>query len=256
MASGPDLFVVCKTCGNEVSPYITECPYCGNRLRKRAPKLEKGGVAKAPPKARRKPPTPSLGRLRPGEIPGIRADLSRRPYATILLVVVPVLVTIAVTAGIGPAVSLFLPSSPGTDFWRLLLTSFLYLARGYEVVALASIGLFGWLLERRHGLWAPLVVYGLATLAGAFVLGASDAGPPAMGGNAGALGLLCAWAVPDLLARRRGEDTESDMLGTATFAVVLLALPIATVYASAAAGVAGAVVGLLLGLPLSRLRRD
>src|SRR3712207_6963529 len=36
MASGPDLFVVCKSCGSEVSPYITECPYCGTRLRKRA----------------------------------------------------------------------------------------------------------------------------------------------------------------------------------------------------------------------------
>ena len=46
MASGPDLFVVCKSCGSEVSPYITECPYCGTRLRKRAPKLERGGTPK------------------------------------------------------------------------------------------------------------------------------------------------------------------------------------------------------------------
>src|SRR3954463_764236 len=75
MASGPDLFVVCKSCGSEVSPYITECPYCGTRLRKRAPKLDRGGVPKPPRAARR----PSLGRLRPGEIPGIRPD--RRPYA-------------------------------------------------------------------------------------------------------------------------------------------------------------------------------
>ena len=41
--SEPDLFVVCKNCGSEVSPYITECPYCGTRLRKRAPKLERRG---------------------------------------------------------------------------------------------------------------------------------------------------------------------------------------------------------------------
>src|SRR5207237_2602288 len=40
MSTGnPDLFVICKSCGSEVSPYITECPYCGNRLRRRAPKL-------------------------------------------------------------------------------------------------------------------------------------------------------------------------------------------------------------------------
>ena len=41
MAPGPELFVVCKSCGSEVSPYITECPYCGARLRKRAPKIER-----------------------------------------------------------------------------------------------------------------------------------------------------------------------------------------------------------------------
>ena len=39
MSSRADLFVVCKQCGSEVSPYITECPYCGHRLRRRAPKL-------------------------------------------------------------------------------------------------------------------------------------------------------------------------------------------------------------------------
>ena len=83
MASGPDLFVICKSCGSEVSPYITECPYCGTRLRKRAPKLERGGVPKAPKSARRV--RPRLQPLRPGEIPGIRPD--RRPYVTIALVV-------------------------------------------------------------------------------------------------------------------------------------------------------------------------
>ncbi|HET6831196.1 MAG TPA: zinc-ribbon domain-containing protein, partial [Solirubrobacterales bacterium] len=35
--------VVCRSCGSEVSPYVTECPYCGHRLRKRAPRLEREG---------------------------------------------------------------------------------------------------------------------------------------------------------------------------------------------------------------------
>src|ERR671938_1822075 len=87
MSSGPDLFVVCKSCGPEVSPYITECPYCGTRLRKRAPKLDRGGVPKPPRTARR----PSLGRLRPGEIPGIRAD--RRPYISAALELPPIVVS-------------------------------------------------------------------------------------------------------------------------------------------------------------------
>ena len=47
--------LTCSSCaaaaGARCRPYITECPYCGNRLRKRAPKLERGGTPK-PPKAR------------------------------------------------------------------------------------------------------------------------------------------------------------------------------------------------------------
>ena len=71
VASGPELFVVCKKCNSEVSPYITECPYCGTRLRKRAPKLDKGGTPRA---AKRRRERPKLSRLKPGEIPGVRAD--------------------------------------------------------------------------------------------------------------------------------------------------------------------------------------
>ena len=43
LVSAPELSVVCKNCGSEVSPYVTECPYCGQRLRKRAPELEREG---------------------------------------------------------------------------------------------------------------------------------------------------------------------------------------------------------------------
>src|SRR3982074_3142932 len=85
---GPDLFVICKNCGSEVSPYITECPYCGNRLRKRAPKLDRDG--RGTEKRRNgRPPPPSLPRLRSGEIPGIRAE--SRPYATIGLLILGLL---------------------------------------------------------------------------------------------------------------------------------------------------------------------
>ncbi len=62
MAQAPDLFVVCKTCNNEVSPYITECPYCGTRLRKRAPKIERDGTVQdlRPPKRGRAKPAKQL----------------------------------------------------------------------------------------------------------------------------------------------------------------------------------------------------
>src|SRR5690349_1266017 len=45
MTPRADLFVVCKHCGSEVSPYITECPYCGKRLRRRAPKIPREKIA-------------------------------------------------------------------------------------------------------------------------------------------------------------------------------------------------------------------
>ena len=256
MATGPDLFVVCKNCGSEVSPYITECPYCGTRLRKRAPKLEKGGVPKAPKAPRRRPQAPALGRLRPGEIPGIRADLSRRPYATMLLVLVGALATVGARAGVYRFDGLVVVGDLGTEYWRLVSTTFIYLATGYEIAALAAVGLFGWLLERRHGLWAPLLVYVLGAAAGsAAAIAASDVAL-ALGANSAALALLAAWAVPELLARRRGEETEGDLLGMAVFGAVLLALPLATEQAHAIAGLGGAVTGLVLGLPLSKVRRD
>ena len=77
--SQPDLFVVCKNCGSEVSPYVTECPYCGQRVRKRAPKLERDGQDEAPRAKQRR--RPRLSRLRPEEIEGIAPDT--RPYATL-----------------------------------------------------------------------------------------------------------------------------------------------------------------------------
>src|SRR5215213_3502318 len=93
--SHPDLFVVCKSCGSEVSPYVTECPYCGTRLRKRAPKIEREGGVPKPPKPGRGGTTrqprrarkqreagPRLSKLRTGEIPGLAGDELRRPYAT------------------------------------------------------------------------------------------------------------------------------------------------------------------------------
>ena len=67
----PDLFVVCKNCGSEVSPYVTECPYCGQRVRKRAPKLDRSGrrapAASASAAARAAAPAPE-------EIAGIAPD--------------------------------------------------------------------------------------------------------------------------------------------------------------------------------------
>ena len=79
--SQPDLFVVCKNCGSEVSPYVTECPYCGQRVRKRAPKLDRSG---GEPEQKRRRRQRKLPRLRAEEIAGIAPDT--RPYATFGLI--------------------------------------------------------------------------------------------------------------------------------------------------------------------------
>ena len=244
----PDLFVVCKSCGSEVSPYITECPYCGNRLRKRAPKLDKGGVPK-PPKQRRRRTRPSLGRMRPGEIPGIRSD--GRPLATIALVLGAIVFTILVRSDIVHALAV-LPVFD--DSWyRRVAATFFYGSTAYEVAALGSIFVFGWLLERRHGFWAPLLVFAVGVGAGTALALVADPNEVFTGANSGALALLAAWAVRDLIAARRNREIESDLLGVAAVAVLLLLLPAGLYEPNPLAGLGGAVAGLILGHGLARL---
>jgi membrane associated rhomboid family serine protease len=250
-SSGPDLFVVCKSCGSEVSPYITECPYCGTRLRKRAPKLEKGGVPKPPRSARRKRPRPRLAPLRPGEMPGVRAEA--RPWTAALLTIVPIVISLLGRADVIDRVELALAGPLQGEWWRLETTLFVYDSTGYEIVALAAVFLFAWLLGRRHGWWAPLLVFALGGAAGSALVVVLDEGAVALGGNGAALALLAAWTVRDLLGRRAGREDDADMLGVLAIAVVLVLLPLAAEEAHSLAGLGGGVAGLLLGLILARL---
>jgi membrane associated rhomboid family serine protease len=263
---GPDLFVVCKNCNAEVSPYITECPYCGHRLRKRAPKLEKGMGPATPrlpraPRVPRKRPAGPRGRSTPGRFSRVPARdeppswrRGRRPYATIFLVVASIVLTIAITAGLSPEHVLL--GLGGDDPWLPATSAFVYIRDGYEVVALASIFLFGWLLERRHGWWAPLLVFAVCGAGSLYLVDAIDPGFIYSGGNGAALGLLGAYAARDILQRRRGEDPETDGLGMVVLAVLLVLLPVAAQEAHALAGAAGGLAGLLLGVPLARLNAD
>jgi membrane associated rhomboid family serine protease len=249
MASGPDLFVVCKKCGSEVSPYITECPYCGTRLRKRAPKLERGGIKRDAKGTRRRR---TLSRLKPGEIPGIRAE--RRPYATIALVLAAIVLTIGSRAGAWDVTNLLLLSGTTDEYYRTVTTLFLYGQTGVEVVCLGAVFLFGWLLERRHGPWAPLLVFLVGGAAGNFLaIAGDDIDFVTAGANGAALALLAAWAMRDVLGRRRGVEDDSDLLGALAIAAVLILLPLASDDLSALAGLGGGVAGVILGLGLARL---
>jgi membrane associated rhomboid family serine protease len=247
MASGPDLFVICKSCGSEVSPYITECPYCGTRLRKRAPKLERGGTPKPPRRSR-----PRLAPLRRGEIPGIRPD--RRPYATIALIAVSVVVTLLGRAGWDRILDLVVAGPLDGDWWRPVTTLFVYGSTGYEVATLTAVAIFGILLERRHGWWAPLLVFLVGGVLGMLLVLGVDELSVATGANGAALALVAAWAMRDVLGRRQGREDDADLLAVLTIASLLVLMPVATQDAHALAGLGGGVAGIVMGIGLARLR--
>ncbi len=246
-----DLFVICKNCGNEVSPYITECPYCGNRLRKRAPKLDRNGRVAG--SRLQRPPSPSLPRLRRGEIPGIRAEA--HPYATIAVVAAGMVGALLWRTGLFPLGNVVAHGGLHHNWWRVFTAPLTYDNTGYAFVALAIIAIYGTLLERRHG---PAVVPALFLLGGAggaalATVASSEA--VVLGGNGAALALLCAWAIPDLLAKRGGREIDGDLLGTAVLGGVIALMPLAATHASWVAGGVGLLAGALVGVPLARTQR-
>jgi membrane associated rhomboid family serine protease len=253
--SEPGLFVVCKNCGSEVSPYVTECPYCGQRVRKRAPKLDRGEPAEEPRKRRKTAQRrmPSLGRIRRDEIPGIAPDT--RPYGTMALIAAAIAVNVAIATD---QVSYFDLGAvvPGhNEIWRYFATPFLHANAGYELITLGTVAIFGTHLERRFGWPAPIILFFACGAVGVWAgLKLNDSHLP-FGANGAAFGLLAAWLVDDRLAARRGEDRGNDLLGVAVIAVVLLLVPLMTVEASAVAGIAGALTGAVLAVPLSTLVR-
>ena len=264
MASSPELFVVCKNCRSQVSPYITECPYCGQRLRKRAQKIERGGDGrpgkpKAPRRARAKKPS-GLGPLRSGEIPGIRGDEFAKPRATIALVALGALLWLATIPLRDEGVRLAI--DPLGEWWQVLTAPFIQTNGWYQFAALGALGVFGWLLERRNGPLTVVVVWLLAASGGMAMAKLTDDGftlltgsPIVVGASGGALGLLCAWAVPILLARRRRGDSEddADMLAAGAIFVLLALMPLAQDVISPVATATGIVAGCLCGLVLQRL---
>jgi membrane associated rhomboid family serine protease len=258
--SQPDLFVVCKNCGSEVSPYVTECPYCGQRVRKRAPKINRDS---GEPQTKRRKRATKLPRLRAEEIAGIAPDT--RPYATgaLILLCLVGLLLFAADGGLDLGY-LFVSANADDDIWRWFTTPFLHADQlGYALVALFAVGLFGTLLERRFGPVAVVLAFILTGAAGSALATVLETPPllsdapawPVMGANGAALGLLCAWLVDDRLALRRGDDRENDLLGVYVIAAVLVLLSLTTEEANIGAAVGGAVAGTLIGLLLPRLIR-
>jgi membrane associated rhomboid family serine protease len=247
--SETELSVICKNCGSEVSPYVTECPYCGARLRKRAPKLERRGdglEARRPRRRRRRRLIPRWSRAAAG------VD---RPYATLAVILASAILLLVQKASGDPLSTfggLVLPIQG--DWWRYLTAPFAYVDVGYLFVVAVGLAIFATGVERRLGTLPTALLLVACGSLGMLAAGAV-AGNFAViaGGNGMALGAVAAW-----FALRRGEangaiDEEYDVIGVAVAAAVLIALPIFVPTADFLGGLVGGVVGALAGLAASAL---
>jgi membrane associated rhomboid family serine protease len=249
-----ELAVICKHCGAEVSPYITECPYCGQRLRKRAPKLRQEGEEErlAPKPSRFRRPRK---RRRADEDRPLSWLSTERRYGTIALIAAAGVVYLVVQASnlsFRDVGAVFGPLDQ--DWWRLGAAQFVYDNVGYMLAVGIAIGVFGSSLEGRYGLAVPIAIFLAAGAVGIYLVDQLEDFPIAFGGNGSALGLACAWLVRDLRDRRSGYDTESDLLGFAVIAAVIAAMPLLETTASEAVAAGGAATGALLGLALPQRR--
>jgi membrane associated rhomboid family serine protease len=250
--SETELSVICKNCGSEVSPYVTECPYCGTRLRKRAPKLERRGDALEAQRPRRRRPRlrrrPRSGPPRPF-----------RPYATLAAILGPAVLLLVQKASGDPLSTfggLLIPLQG--EWWRFLTAPFAYIDVGYLFVVAVGLAIFATGVERRLGsvpTAALLLACGsLGMLAASGVADARGEITLIAGGNGMALGAVAAWC-----ALRRSEahgaiDEEYDLIGVVVAAAVLIALPLFVPIADVVAGLVGGAVGGLAGLAAAALR--
>jgi membrane associated rhomboid family serine protease len=251
--SETELSVICKNCGSEVSPYVTECPYCGARLRKRAPKLERRGDGLEP-----KPRRGGAKRLLRIKLPSAAAG-SGRPYATLAAILgsaVLLLVEQAAGASLIEVGGLTVPLDG--EWWRYLTAPFAYVDVGYLFVVAVALAIFGIGVEQRLGSPATALLLlacgALGMLAAGGIANAQNDFVVIAGGNGMALGALAAWFAIRRAEARGAIDQDYDPIGVAVAAAVLLALPIFESTADVFAGLAGALVGGLAGVAAAALR--
>lgn len=249
--SETELSVICKNCGAEVSPYVTECPYCGARLRKRAPKLERRGDALEPKPSRRQKKR-ARKRLR---IPDFAVG-DQRPYATLAIILGSALLLLVQKASGDPLVTfggLIVPFED--EWWRVFTAPFAYVDVGYLFVVALALAIFGTGLERRLGS-LPTAVLLLACGALGMVAASGIASDLTViaGGNGIALGALGAWFALRRAESRRSIEVDYDAIGVMVAAAVLLVLPVFAPTANFFAGLVGGAVGILAGLAAAAMR--
>jgi membrane associated rhomboid family serine protease len=262
--AGPELSVVCRNCGSEVSPYVTECPYCGTRLRKRAPKLEREGDEIRVREGRREKRARRDAERRARRMDRTERleELATRPVATaILLAASAVMFVVLAASNLSVTGAGAILGPPDGELWRYLTAPFVYLDAGYLFACGLALAIFLPPIERRIGSVAALL---LALASGALGMLAAvgvdsalaDGFPVAAGGNAMALGVLAAYVALREPERRADPEESYDPIAVAVVAAVLLALPLVESFADAWAGVAGAIVGGACGLVAVASRRS
>jgi membrane associated rhomboid family serine protease len=263
--SSPELSVVCRSCGSEVSPYVTECPYCGTRLRKRAPKLERQGDELTPRESRRQRRRRARAERRErGTRARVLVGEGERRYAVIAAVLLPALLVLVQRAGELPISDVGAIVGPVEgEWWRYLAAPFAYPDVGYLFVASIGIVIFGSAVEARLGTIATFVLIlacgALGMLAADGIesaIGGEDHLLLAAGGNGIALGLLATWAVVRAGEMRANPTAETEVIGAAVAAAVLVLLPVVEDYANVFAGLGGALVGGVSGLAAAFARRE
>ena len=259
--SETELRVICKSCRTEVSPYVTECPYCGARVRKRAPKLERrdGGLEAKKTRRELRRERRRDRKTRRRERVSTPSWATTVPLTTAVLILAPaILMLIRIGSGgqLGAFGALIVPAE--AEWWRFLTAPFAYGDIGYLFAVGLALAIFAPGIERRIGSVATAVLLvacgSLGALAGWTVEDQTSSFAVIAGGNGMALGAVGAWW---MLARREASelDEELDSIGVIVCAAVILLLPLVVDSASFWAAPAGGAIGLLGGLTATLARR-
>ncbi|MEX1220466.1 MAG: rhomboid family intramembrane serine protease [Solirubrobacterales bacterium] len=248
------LRVVCKSCGAEVSPYVTECPYCGARVRKRAPRLERrdGGIEAT--RTRRELRHEKRRQRKEKR----QARIAGRPVVTWALILIPaaaLLVRVASGGDLEAFGAVAVPFESGP--WRFLTAQFAYLNVGYLFVVSLALAIFAPGLERKLGIPATavlLVACGALGTMGAWAIEEQTGTFGVIaGGNGMALGAIAAWFVVYRQEATR-LDEELDSIGVLVSATVILLLPVVIESADFWSAITGGAIGALAGVVAARAR--
>lgn len=265
--SETELSVVCKSCGSEVSPYVTECPYCGHRLRKRAPDFERRDGTLEPKlsrrqrrkERRRKSRENRELRRRSSDSYIATVNATSLSWAAAVLLAVPALaLVVRIAIGWSPVDFGALTVPFDGEWWRFLTAPFVYGSVGYAFVVGLALVIFVPGIERRVGTVSTVLLLTacgiLGALAGYGADSARDATATISGGNGIALGAIAAWFFT-FRAEARDAGEPLDPAGVAVCAAVILLLPVVVDGVSVWAGLAGGLVGAVSGIVAGRAAR-